>query len=206
MKKKLFIIIAVCLVTAIALVAVLALRGCGDQTDESSTDVSVNTEVSDTVSNTEASEEISYPETSTDTVLNVPKVKQLLEEVIVQETFVGDDLPLSSQYANAVVNSMTYEILNITQHSTAIVKFEYVDVLKMADEYTGSAEDADAFYRYCIEIIENDTAPTIINEVEVIVEFNESDGTYDVVSSIELADALTGGIASEYLDILNGRS
>lgn len=196
MKKKntkLFLIIALCVVAVVAVLSVFLIRGCGDENDESSADVSVNTEVSETVSDT-------------DVMVDAPVVEQLLDNVIAQEVFEGDDLPLSSQYTNAVVNSMTYEILNVTQHSTAIVKFEYVDILKMADEYTGSSEDADAFYLYCIEKIENGAAPTIVNEVEVVIEFNEADGTFNVVSSIELADALTGGIASEYLDILNGRS
>ena len=132
-------------------------------------------------------------------------VAQLLNEAIVQEIYEGEDLPLSFQYVNAIVSSTKYEIISATEQSTAIVKFEYIDALKLADNYTGNEENPDDFYQYCIQTIKDGSAPKLIREFEVELEYNEADGTYNLVDSIELADALTGGMASAYSDILNGK-
>ncbi len=63
-NNKLFVIIAVCLVAVAVILSVFLLRGCGEENNESNTDVSVNTEISETVSNTDISTEISTDEVS----------------------------------------------------------------------------------------------------------------------------------------------
>ena len=50
-NNKLFVIIAVCLVAVAVILSVFLLRGCGEENNESNTDVSVNIEISETVSN-----------------------------------------------------------------------------------------------------------------------------------------------------------
>ena len=64
-NNKLPIIVIVCLAVVVAItLSVFLLRGCGEENNESNTDVSVNTEISETVSNTDISTEISADEVS----------------------------------------------------------------------------------------------------------------------------------------------
>lgn len=116
----------------------------------------------------------------------------------------GVDLPLSYQYNNAVLKAIEFEVLEVDKRfNSAIVNFSYVDVLALADTYTESLNDADAFYQYCIDRITNGTAPMLSKTISVsyIVTEYEEIAQCIAIDSLDLADVMTGGVASEYIKL-----
>lgn len=130
------------------------------------------------------------------------EIASMITDVICSETMPGEDLPLSQQYANAVVNAVSYEIIKIEDTGKAVVKFTYVDAMKMAEDY-GPVTDPDEFYGFCIRQIQNNNTP--MAEVTIDIEYiTLADGTKEIVDSIAFADVLTGGAASEFLKLMEG--
>ncbi len=209
MKKELFIIIAVCLVVAVALVAVLALRGCGDQTDESSVDVSVNTEVSDTVSNTEVSEEVSEPEvevskTPEEIAAAMVEAKEGLDEVLSiltqpqeGETEQEPDFLTETDKLNG------YEIISFkitNKRAIAVLRVYAPDLYSIAKELDKNTYDDEA---ELMAAINEAVKEAEIVEKEVTLEFNITEDGYSPVISSEFLDALYGGVFRLYDELLN---
>lgn len=119
---------------------------------------------------------------------------------IYSELSLGEDLPLSYQYRNAVLNALSFQIEERNEDLyTADVTFTYVDVLQLASSYTASLEDPDAFYQYCIDEINNAGAPTLTKTITVYFFPDPADSSrLIVVDTPSLADVITGGAAALY--------
>lgn len=138
---------------------------------------------------------------------------QELEAAIAQriqsEKSLGDNLPASIQYSNAVLDALEYQVLsNDTESGTAKVSFTYVDVMALADQYADDEVNADSFYTNCVDLIGQDRAPRITKEIFLHYTLEEMNGqtVYVIESSAEFADALSGGAFSVYMDLLGGAS
>ena len=127
-----------------------------------------------------------------------------IEEKINGAIIQGMDLPLSYQFNNAVLMAIEFELLEYNQNlNAATVNFSYVNVLALADTYSESLNDADAFYEYCVDKITNGTAPMLNKTIPVTYTETKDEGIthYIVIDSLELADVMTGGVASEYIKL-----
>ncbi|MBE6587470.1 MAG: hypothetical protein E7647_03535 [Ruminococcaceae bacterium] len=130
-----------------------------------------------------------------------------IEQKIESERAVGVNTDYSYQYQNAVLDAIEYDILKYDEDKLcATVRFTYVDVLKLAEGYEEDIDDVNDFYRYCIESIESDDAPSITKKINVdFYEINGDEGRVLMVEdSVEMADVLTGGFASVYNEIIEG--
>ena len=142
----------------------------------------------------------------TDLYLNIShsQLESAIDDLVQKELIEADNLPLSYQYANAVVKAFSYEIVDVGTAGKAELKVTYVDVLKLADSF-GDVIDVDAFYSFCIQQIDNKTAPVVEDKIVVECILTEDNGIIELVDNIDLADALTGGAASEYIKMMEGR-
>ena len=209
MKKKLFIIIAVCLVVAVALVAVLALRGCGDQNDESSADVSVNTEVSDTVSNTEVSEEASEPEvevskTPEEIEAATAEAKEGLDEVlsILTEPQEGET-EQDPDFLTETDKLNGYEIISFkitNKRAIAVLRVYAPNLYSIAKELDKNTYDDEA---ELMAAINEAVKEAEIVEKEIELEFEKTEDGYIPVITSEFLDALYGGVFSLYDELLS---
>ncbi len=118
----------------------------------------------------------------------------------------GTDIALSYQYSNAMLDAIDYKIVSTDKSSgSARVTFTYVDAMLLADGYTGSIHDQVSFYQHCIDTIKAHQAPTISKTITVYFEKDtNAGGELAVVDSPELADVLTGGVASWYQNMIGG--
>lgn len=126
------------------------------------------------------------------------------------EKNLGENLPLSMQYSNAVLDALEYQVLSEDRESgTATVSFTYVDVMKLGEECGTDIADADLFYTQCMEKIEQGTAPSVTKEIQLqytTQEATDGESVYVIQSSPELADALSGGVFSVYRELIGGES
>ncbi len=132
--------------------------------------------------------------------------EEALYAKISDEIIPGDNLPLTYQYSNAILNAIKFEVLEINEPTNTItVRFTYVDAISLADSYTGSLEQ-DVYYNYCIDRIISGTAPTCTEAIEVhyIVSMSNGSENISIQDNIDLADVMTGGIASIYMEQVRG--
>ena len=143
------------------------------------------------------------------TLTNITSGKSNIYETAIEKkingaVIQGVDLPLSYQYNNAVLKAIEFELLEFDKSvNSATVNFSYVDVLALADTYTESLNDVDAFYRHCIDRITNGMAPMLSKTISVryIESKYEGPSRCIVIDSLELADIMTGGVASAYIKL-----
>lgn len=136
-------------------------------------------------------------------------IGKAIEKKIQSEEIPGEALPYSIQYSNAVLGAIQYQIISCDQRNkTATVSFNYVDAIALADQYGEIVCDADEFYIFCVNSITNKTAPFETKEIEIQYYVVEENGQafYVIENSPELADVLTGGTFSEYLQLIGGVS
>lgn len=134
--------------------------------------------------------------------------EEALAKKIDSECIAGEDLALSYQYTNAILGSIDYRILKEDKSKDcAEVKFTYVDVLELAEMYSMDVS-ADIFYQHCIDCITAGNAPTL--ERTIVVSFAEltqkGKTELKVIDSFELADVMTGGVATEYYKMIGGHN
>ena len=130
-----------------------------------------------------------------------------ISEKITSEMIQGKELPLAYQYNNAVLNAIDFQLLDTDKSmNIATVRFTYVDVLSLADRYVGNMDDPGLFYTDCIDQIMSGSAPTSTKTISVSFAVFESGGPKKLVvlDSADLADVLTGGVASEYAKLSGG--
>ncbi len=130
-----------------------------------------------------------------------------IADKIASEMIRGDELPLAYQYNNVVLDAIDFQVQDTDKsEDTATVRFTYVDVLSLADMFVGSMNDPSLFYTHCIDQIVSGSAPTITRTISVSFEEFESGEVKKLraVDSIDLADVLTGGVASEYAKLTGG--
>lgn len=128
-------------------------------------------------------------------------------EKIAAEKIEGTALPTSIQYTNAIVDAIEYQIISVNEeNNTALVSFTYVDAIGLADKYGESVENIEGFYTYCVDTISCGEAPFITKEIEVQYDVDESrkENKCLIRNSPDLADALTGGTYSAYIQLLGG--
>ncbi len=133
--------------------------------------------------------------------------EKAISDRINSEMYLGDDLPLSYQFCNAVVQAIEFEILDTDKaNRTMHVRFTYIDVLELAECYDDDSPSQDEYYKFCLNSIVGDDAPTVTETVSLTFTLSESDGDVIIIldDCIEFADVLTGGTASEYLKLLGG--
>ena len=123
------------------------------------------------------------------------------------ERLYGENMALPYRYNNAVLDAIEFRVLESDDATkTAMVEFVYVDVLSLSDSYTGNIYDPNSFYTYCIERITAGSAPKITETLLVFfadADFDEA-GKLVVVDTEDMADVLTGGVASAYLEQIGG--
>ena len=178
-KKKLLILSAAVAMLVLALV-LMVMRGGGEKNPDNTHTSTLDTKA-----------------------VSKKEMENIITKVIHNETITGEELPMSQQYANAILNAISYEIIESDEFGKAVVKFTYIDAMKMADTY-GTVSNSDDFYAFCIQQIQNNVAPLV--EATIEVEYRAAaDGSVEIVDSIAFADVLTGGAASEFLKLLEGR-
>lgn len=126
---------------------------------------------------------------------------------ILSEMIQGEELPLAYQYNNAVLNAIDFQLLDTDKSTdTATVRFTYVDVLSLADKYVGNMNDPSLFYKHCIDQIISGSAPTLTRTISVPFAVFESGEAKQLIAldSVDFADVLTGGVASEYVKLSGG--
>ena len=130
-----------------------------------------------------------------------------IADKIASEMIQGEELPLVYQYNNTVLGAIDFQLLDADKSTdTATVRFTYVDVLSLADKYVGSMNDPSLFYTHCIGQIASGSAPTLTKTITVsfaVFEYGEVKKLI-ALDSVDFANVLTGGVASEYAKLSGG--
>lgn len=117
------------------------------------------------------------------------------------------DLPLEYQYSNAILRSISYNIVKSDRNSnTAIVQFRFVNIMALADQLGNKAIDQDEYYKYCIDAINTGIAPFTSKTIQVRFVERQISGTRQlcVVDNLEFVDVLSGGTVSAFVAIMEG--
>lgn len=128
-----------------------------------------------------------------------------ITEKIQNEIVPGEDVPIAYAYSNAVLEAITFTVeKDNVKEGIATVTFTYVDTIAMADSYGTRQIDPAVYYQECIDAILGGTAPTVTETIEITYTVLVTEGSeeYAIEDSLALADVMTGGAASAYLELI----
>lgn len=203
MKRQLFAI------TAIMLLSVSLMMGCGGDTSHSS-----NKSVAGSTTKTETSLVLSDTDgNDTDTFLeeNVPdNAQELLEDALNASMVPEENLTPSGELTNAIINA-TYIYILEEQGNLCKLRITYPDVkTAFLEDLEGLPETVDeqgkeAFYDNLRAKVENGELPNLETTLELNILEDESGRKY-LDWTREAMSATTGGLSDIYYDMLEGVS
>lgn len=127
-------------------------------------------------------------------------LRQVLEARIQVEILSGEELPLEIQYMNALLSSISFEVLSVDEEQKILhIASRFADVLAMADDILRDAEiTVEEFYKACIQMIQENRAPEVEMDLSIPYEEEVIDGqtVYTIVNSEALAELLSCGVYS----------
>ena len=130
-----------------------------------------------------------------------------LRAKIQSDIMTGEELPESYQFSNAVLEAISYTIKKDNpEQGTATVTFTYVDIIALADSFGTEQLEPTEYYQRCVNTIVSGGAPMVTQTIEISYTVLVADGVelYVIEDSLALADVLTGGAASAYLELIEG--
>lgn len=127
-------------------------------------------------------------------------LRQVLEARIQVEILSGEELPLEIQYMNALLSSISFEVLSVDEEQKIVhIASRFVDVMAMTEDIFGYDEiTVEEYYKVCIQMIQENRAPVVEMNLSIPYEEEVIDGqtVYTIVNSEALAELLSCGVYS----------
>lgn len=131
----------------------------------------------------------------------VDALSAAISAYIEDEQVLGDSLPLMVRYNNALLDSVTFRILDYDiAERNATVKFTYVDALKLADSFKDPDISQDDYYAQSIDRIQSGDCAMVSQSITIL--FEETVDGYVIQTSDDLVNVLSGGVLYYYLELL----
>lgn len=127
-------------------------------------------------------------------------LRQVLEARIQVEILSGEELPLEIQYMNALLSSISFEVLSVDEEQKIVhIASRFVDVMAMTENIFGDDEiTVEEYYKVCIQMIQENQAPVLEMNLSIPYEEEVIGGqvVYTIVNSEALAELLSCGVYS----------